>query len=134
NAAAVHHYADLVSEDTEKAADASDQPADRAPQSIVISGSELDMVTTHAVMDRLCAYEEIMVARTTPKRKLRIVQAFQARDSIVAMTGDGVNDAPRSAWRTAASRWAAGQTSRGRRWAWCCLRPSRPLFWRWSTA
>ncbi|KAI0045063.1 sodium-potassium ATPase [Auriscalpium vulgare] len=94
NAAAVHHYADLVSEDTEKAADASDQLADRSPQSIVISGSELDMVTTHAVMDRLCAYEEIVFARTTPEQKLRIVQAFQARDSIVAMTGDGVNDAP----------------------------------------
>ncbi|KAI0041569.1 sodium-potassium ATPase [Auriscalpium vulgare] len=94
NVGAVHHYADLVSEDTEKAADASNQPADRPLQSIVISGSELDMVTTHTVMDRLCAYEEIVFARTTPEQKLRIVKAFQARNSIVAMTGDGVNDAP----------------------------------------
>ncbi|KAL4938740.1 hypothetical protein BDV06DRAFT_200244 [Aspergillus oleicola] len=60
---------------------------------IVLSGPELaDLSTTD--WDRLCTYDEIVFARTTPEQKLRIVQEFQARDHIVAMTGDGVNDAP----------------------------------------
>ncbi|EDU50209.1 MgtA, Cation transport ATPase [Pyrenophora tritici-repentis] len=62
-------------------------------QSIVLSGPEL-ITLNDAQWDQLCQYQEIVFARTTPEQKLRIVKEFQARENIVGMTGDGVNDAP----------------------------------------
>ena len=63
------------------------------PRSIVLSGPEL-IALNETQWDRLCEYEEIVFARTTPEQKLRIVKEFQAREHVVGMTGDGVNDAP----------------------------------------
>lgn len=60
---------------------------------IVLSGSEL-ISLTDSQWDQLCKYPEIVFSRTTPDQKLRIVREFQARQEIVGMTGDGVNDAP----------------------------------------
>ncbi|KAL4929772.1 cation-translocating P-type ATPase [Aspergillus undulatus] len=85
---------DLI--DDIKALGHTDKAAIKAPGSttaIVISGPELSDLTD-ADFDKLCAYDEIVFARTTPEQKLRIVKEFKARDNIVAMTGDGVNDAP----------------------------------------
>lgn len=71
-----------------------DQSHEQPPaSSIVLSGPELITLNENQ-WDQLCRYDEIVFARTTPEQKLRIVREFQSRDAIVAMTGDGVNDAP----------------------------------------
>ena len=62
-------------------------------KSIVLTGAELTHITL-SQMEQLAQYDEIVFARTTPEQKLRIVHEFRARDNVVAMTGDGVNDAP----------------------------------------
>ena len=61
--------------------------------SIVISGPEM-ITLNDSQWNQLCRYDEIVFARTTPEQKLRIVREFQARNAIVGMTGDGVNDSP----------------------------------------
>lgn len=62
-------------------------------RTIVISGPELIKLNDRQ-WAQLCAYDEVVFARTTPEQKLRIVNEFQAHDNLVGMTGDGVNDAP----------------------------------------
>jgi sodium/potassium-transporting ATPase subunit alpha len=62
-------------------------------RSIVMSGIDLESLDEN-MWDRLAKYDEIVFARTTPEHKLKIVKEFQSREMTVAMTGDGVNDAP----------------------------------------
>ncbi|RME14931.1 MAG: HAD family hydrolase, partial [Alphaproteobacteria bacterium] len=57
-----------------------------------IEGAELDAMDDAAL--RAALEGEVLFARTTPAHKMRLVKALQARGEIVAMTGDGVNDAP----------------------------------------
>ncbi|KRM88534.1 HAD-IC family P-type ATPase [Liquorilactobacillus vini] len=58
----------------------------------VITGPEMDELSDTQLAKEVDRYT--VFARTTPKDKLRIVKAQQTRGHIVAMTGDGVNDAP----------------------------------------
>lgn len=57
-----------------------------------VTGSELDSMSDEALYQDI---ENISVyARVSPENKIRIVETWQKKGSIVAMTGDGVNDAP----------------------------------------
>ncbi|NGM88068.1 HAD-IC family P-type ATPase [Parapusillimonas sp. SGNA-6] len=58
----------------------------------VITGAELDTVAESELPD--VAQRVTVFARTSPEHKLRVVRALQSRGAVVAMTGDGVNDAP----------------------------------------
>ncbi len=58
----------------------------------VLAGAELAALTDEELPARLRGTE--ICARVLPDQKLRIVQALQAQGEIVAMTGDGINDAP----------------------------------------
>ena len=57
-----------------------------------LTGNDIDHLTDHA-LDEIVADARVY-ARVSPEHKLRIVRALKSRNEIVAMTGDGVNDAP----------------------------------------
>jgi calcium-translocating P-type ATPase len=60
----------------------------------VISGEELERLSERELDQVLREREELIFARVSPEAKLRIADALRAEDQVVAMTGDGVNDAP----------------------------------------
>ena len=62
------------------------------PSENVITGPELDLMTDEELQRRIT--EVNIFARVVPEQKLRLVSAFKANGDVVAMTGDGVNDAP----------------------------------------
>jgi len=57
-----------------------------------LTGVELDKFSDDALKEYLA--KTSVFARVTPEHKLRIINAYKARGEIIAMTGDGVNDAP----------------------------------------
>lgn len=65
------------------------QPDD---ESGVITGRDLDAMSDEELKQNVAKYS--VYARVAPEHKVRIVKAWQAHGKIVAMTGDGVNDAP----------------------------------------
>ncbi|KAL5114373.1 High affinity Ca2+/Mn2+ P-type ATPase-like protein [Pleosporales sp. CAS-2024a] len=58
----------------------------------VIGGDELDRMSDEELSQAMAT--TCIFARTSPEHKLKIIRALQARGDVVAMTGDGVNDAP----------------------------------------
>ena len=59
----------------------------------IIQGDQLAKMTREQLVQEL-QEEEIIFARTAPEQKLKIVDALKEMDEVVAVTGDGVNDAP----------------------------------------
>jgi len=57
-----------------------------------VSGAEIEEMDTATLQERVGTVD--VFARASPEHKLRLVKAIQANKQIVAMTGDGVNDAP----------------------------------------
>ena len=58
----------------------------------VLTGAELEQLTDRELQEQVMQVD--VFARASPEHKLRLVQALQACDQVVSMTGDGVNDAP----------------------------------------
>jgi P-type Ca2+ transporter type 2C len=63
---------------------------EKAP--LIITGAELDELNDDQLIEML--NKEIIFARMAPEHKLRLVSAFQQKGEVVAVIGDGVNDAP----------------------------------------
>ncbi len=58
----------------------------------VVDGTELDKLADKKLAERILRVG--IFARVTPEHKLRIIRALQEKNKVVAMTGDGINDAP----------------------------------------
>ena len=91
------------------------------PDRDAVTGPQLDELDEDALRREAASAE--VYARVAPEHKLRLVRALQAEDEVVAMTGDGVNDAP--ALRQADIGVAMGVAGRPRR--------RTPRTWCWPT-
>ena len=63
-------------------------------KAVVVHGGELLDMSDEDIDQIIANHTQIVFARTSPQQKLLIVEGFQRRGEIVAVTGDGVNDSP----------------------------------------
>uniref|UniRef100_A0A914D2U3 Cation-transporting P-type ATPase C-terminal domain-containing protein n=1 Tax=Acrobeloides nanus TaxID=290746 RepID=A0A914D2U3_9BILA len=70
-----------------------EEKPDEAPDYAVIHGVKISNLS-ESEWDEILAKNSVVFARTTPEQKLLIVEQCQKRQQVIAMTGDGVNDAP----------------------------------------
>ena len=82
----------MITGDHAATADAIARQLGLADDPNTLTGAELDRLPEAELAARLAG--TAVFARTSPAHKLRIVRALQAQEAVVAMTGDGVNDAP----------------------------------------
>uniref|UniRef100_A0A1I7XDS2 Cadherin domain-containing protein n=1 Tax=Heterorhabditis bacteriophora TaxID=37862 RepID=A0A1I7XDS2_HETBA len=61
---------------------------------IVIHGEQLKKLSPITLTSVVTNYSQVVFARTSPAQKLQVVEVYQKSNNIVAVTGDGVNDAP----------------------------------------
>ena len=60
----------------------------------VVTGTQLEAMSEHDLDELLRRPTELIFARSSPEAKLRVADALRAEGHVIAMTGDGVNDAP----------------------------------------
>ncbi len=60
----------------------------------IVTGAELEVLTDDELRTLVEETPEVLFARVSPEHKMRVAQAYRAAGLTVAMTGDGVNDAP----------------------------------------
>ncbi|WP_079052595.1 cation-translocating P-type ATPase [Streptomyces regalis] len=66
----------------------------RRPDPVVVTGARLDAMDDEALDALIAEPSELLLCRVSPEHKMRVVTAFQRRGEVVAVTGDGANDAP----------------------------------------
>ena len=82
----------MITGDHRKTAQSIAQQVGIEPVDEIITGPELDQMQDAELQERVKKVN--VFARMVPEQKLRLVNAFKANREVVAMTGDGVNDAP----------------------------------------